>query len=320
MDDRHRPSRAHQSLSGSSRCSRSQPRSESEQVVSSPHANAPLVPITRMRLGSPPKPATVPKVIPPGQPPGSTWVIDSTGWPRLVPGQHQTGFGTEYPVVPLVEPQDDSRASTPLSHIHPLPHTAAFLGESNRSSRSETTRNQDSRRSRSHSRSREDEAPLPLDLDVPPVPPVPPHPNRGQKPYRVPEVIPPGYPEGTRWVVGRDGRPRLETPEQYRKRYGVRAPAVAPNRHAPLQAVAHHPQPVAQPQYEFVHPTRPESVHPPDGVEQMPQKPFLKRIFGGFGGKQGSKTSEHTHPPPAAAPASPSAPRTERRPRTKSMC
>jgi hypothetical protein len=49
-----------------------------------------------------------------------------------------------------------------------------------------------------------------LEQDAPPVPSILRRPARQNKPAPVPAVIPPGYPEGTRWVVDFNGRPRLE--------------------------------------------------------------------------------------------------------------
>ncbi|KAH8823740.1 hypothetical protein DL96DRAFT_1558644 [Flagelloscypha sp. PMI_526] len=73
----------------------------------------------------------------------------------------------------------------------------------------------------SHSRSRGDKfASLP-DSNTPPVPAVPQRPGREGKVYPMPSVLPPGYPEGTCWIRDRGGRPHLETPAQYRARYGI---------------------------------------------------------------------------------------------------
>ncbi|KAH8810210.1 hypothetical protein DL96DRAFT_1716921 [Flagelloscypha sp. PMI_526] len=189
------------------------------------------------------------------------------------------------------------------------------------------------RRSRSHSRSRSEQvAPAP-DPNAPPVPFIQPRPGRQQKPAPVPSVVPPGYPEGTTWVVDFGGRPRLVTPEQYLARYGTQSPAVLlagqiHQQHVPQQSSRHTPQP-NYPQAQFQpHPMaqpiqqpRPVYAQGPVIASPSPQKPFLKRMFGGIiGSNKGTRTPGPTQPPPVS-PAPPSRPssRTKQRSRTKSM-
>ncbi|KAH8810110.1 hypothetical protein DL96DRAFT_1627703 [Flagelloscypha sp. PMI_526] len=130
-----------------------------------------------------------------------------------------------------------------------------------------------------------------------------------KKKLPMPSVIPPGWPDGTRWVRDRNGRPYLETPEQYRHQEHVSFQPL------PL------PHAVPQPQSTSVQRPYPAITQPPTIVSPFPQKPFLKRLFGGIVG--GSKTPK-THGAvqlPLVNPSTPSQPllRTKRRPRTKSF-
>ncbi|KAH8810170.1 hypothetical protein DL96DRAFT_555299 [Flagelloscypha sp. PMI_526] len=177
------------------------------------------------------------------------------------------------------------------------------------------------RRPRSHSRSRSVDPNTTHELVISP------QPRRQQKPAPVPSVVPPGYPEGTVWIVDSSGRPRLETPGQYLARYGTQSPAVllmdrshqqhvpqTPSRHIPqphYSQAQFQPHPMAQPRQE----PRPVYAQAPVIVSPSPQRPFLKRVFGGIvGSNKGTRTHGTTNPPPVGLSS-----RTTQLSRTKSM-
>ncbi|KAH8810112.1 hypothetical protein DL96DRAFT_1627706 [Flagelloscypha sp. PMI_526] len=54
---------------------------------------------------------------------------------------------------------------------------------------------------------------------------IPPQPKRWYKPAPMPSVVPPGYPEGTTWILDSGGRPKLETPAQHIVRCSKQSPA-----------------------------------------------------------------------------------------------
>ena len=66
------------------------------------------------------------------------------------------------------------------------------------------------RRSCSHSRTHYKPAVSSVDLNLAEAPFIPPQPKRWYKTVPVPSVVPPGYPEGTSWILDPDGKPRLE--------------------------------------------------------------------------------------------------------------
>ncbi|KAH8797400.1 hypothetical protein DL96DRAFT_996833 [Flagelloscypha sp. PMI_526] len=144
------------------------------------------------------------------------------------------------------------------------------------------TSSENLRRSRSHSRSRSEHVAPTLGQDTPWVPLNPRRPGRQNKPAPIPAVIPPGYPVGTQWVVDSNGRPRLETPEQYLARYGTPSPAVPLTGHD-------NPHQISTPQTST-------SSNP------SPRKPLLKRVFGGI---IGTKKPATIVAPAPAAPAKP---------------
>ncbi|KAH8795257.1 hypothetical protein DL96DRAFT_1826640 [Flagelloscypha sp. PMI_526] len=188
-------------------------------------------------------------------------------------------------------------------------------------------------RSHSHSRSRSEQvAPTP-DPNTPPVPFIQPRPGRQQKPAPVPSVIPPGYPEGTTRAVDFGGRPRFVRQEQYLAQYGAQSPAIplasrSHQQHVPQCSLRYTPQSHCSRAlfqlYPTVHPIQqplPVSAQAPVVASPSPQKPFLKRVFGGIiGSNKGTRTPRPTQPPPVS-PASPSRPssRKKQRSRTKSM-
>ncbi|KAH8810169.1 hypothetical protein DL96DRAFT_1761097 [Flagelloscypha sp. PMI_526] len=180
------------------------------------------------------------------------------------------------------------------------------------------------RRSRSHSRSRsERDVPSP-DPEAPPVPFIQSRPRRQQKPAPVPSVIPPGYPEGTVWVVDPPKWPRLETPAQRAARYGTHSSPVlqaSQNYQQDPQASSRYPQTrvqshtIIQPQPSAAPQNLLDSPQIPVTAPSAPQKPFLKRMFGGIIGGKETRTPGPTQPPPAGSAPSPFQPLS----RTKSM-
>ncbi|KAH8797402.1 hypothetical protein DL96DRAFT_997044 [Flagelloscypha sp. PMI_526] len=182
-----------------------------------------------------------------------------------------------------------------------------------------STNTQDApRRSRSQSRSRADQVAPHSDTCAPPVPLIPSPSTRQQKPFPIPAVIPPGYPEDTRWTVGLSGRPRLETPDQFRMRYGVLPPAVAPVREQPQKVHSSQPPPPHEPQTSFTQESPTGSAQPP-----TTRKPFLKRFFGGMIGHHKDVHSAISAEPPSAThmlTVSHLPVRGKQRSRTKSVC
>ncbi|KAH8797404.1 hypothetical protein DL96DRAFT_1565671 [Flagelloscypha sp. PMI_526] len=279
--------------------SRSHTRSKSEQVLPSSDPCAPAIPVIPLRWRQQ-RPAPIPNAIPPGYPAGTTWVLDSGGWPQLkVCSLLPTSSPRELAYLTFKVPESLT------GHVNASPHTAirdreqrqsqfcppidhsrhlgpiAHHEDSNRLSRANLTNAYDlPRRSRSQSRSRSDQvAPL-FDVTAPPVPSIPPRTGRQQKQFLIPDAIPPGYPDGTRWIVGSSGWPQLETPDQFRERYGISSPAVAPARESPYK---HGRDP-----------------HAPVIASPSPQKPMFKRIFGGIlGGNKRAGTPGPTQAPPA---------------------
>ncbi|KAH8810171.1 hypothetical protein DL96DRAFT_1627891, partial [Flagelloscypha sp. PMI_526] len=180
------------------------------------------------------------------------------------------------------------------------------------------------RRSRSHSRSG-----VAPDSSADPVPFVVPRPRRQPKPAPIPSVIPPGYPEGTTWVVKSNGRPQLETPEQYLARYGTQSPASIQAAQINQQTVSHAtsrhaPQP-HYPQTQFQsHPMEPartpqpqlDSSQTPVATSSQLHTPFLKRIFHGIVSRN---TNARGVVPVPRSPADPISPTSQRLSRTKSM-
>ncbi|KAH8797393.1 hypothetical protein DL96DRAFT_1787850 [Flagelloscypha sp. PMI_526] len=300
MDNAHQPMRPREPPgphNGSSRRSRSHSRSQSEQVTPSTDLNASPIPAIPPRSQRQQKPAPVPSVVPPGYPEGTTWVVDSFGRPRLeTPEQRRLRYESESAVAMQTGQRHDP---FPQSQVHPisstLHHQSAFQDEPTRYSISKSTNNKNSRRSRSHSRSRLEHVTPALDSNAPPVPIISQRSNRTQKSFPVPSVIPPGFPEHTSQydlVVLTDATTIPRTLRALCLQREIQSPS------------------------SLVQDPSIDAPRPPETVDQEPQKPFFKRIFGGFGGKKGLKTAE----PAQVGPAIPQlSSRAERRSRTNSM-
>ncbi|KAH8810099.1 hypothetical protein DL96DRAFT_1716820 [Flagelloscypha sp. PMI_526] len=306
--------------------SRSHSRSRSERASNLMDQNISDVPVIPPRPGS--KEWPIPSAVPPGHPEGSFWVRGANGWPQVMtPEQHSIQDRSQ---VPTVTEAARHNIQMPISQSQfqkvsnrPHYHSTAVPKESTRFSRERSNNTRDPRRARSHSRSRSDQLAHPLDTDAPPVPSILPRSGGQPKKFPVPTVLPPGYSEDTRWVVGSGGWPRLEashssvslfnfvlllilflrqTPEQYRARYGVSPPAVAPARE-------HAQQDDPDPQLLVT-------------ASSSHQKPLFKRIFGGIlsGNKRAGTPGPTQVPPNSQVPnASPASSRTKQRARTKSM-
>ncbi|KAH8810104.1 hypothetical protein DL96DRAFT_1716824 [Flagelloscypha sp. PMI_526] len=260
----------------------------------------------------------IPSVVPHGYPEGTKWAACSPGgWPRLVtPEGYPVRRDIQAPAIMLAEQEHDPRASGCQSQFHPTrtypdDRFIVVQREPPRLSQMTSSNTQHPRRSRSHSRSRSDHDAHPLDPNAPPVPQLPLRTSRQQKEFPIPQVVPPGYPEDTRWTVGLNGRPQLEascsfifnsTPDQFRARYGVSAPAVAPAREG---SPNHAQQHVLDSQTPAI-------------ASKSPQKPILKRILRGLLGS--NKRAEPSGLPTDPVPNT-SQPlfKTERLSRTKSM-
>ncbi|KAH8810092.1 hypothetical protein DL96DRAFT_1716816 [Flagelloscypha sp. PMI_526] len=196
---------------GTARRARSHSRSHPDRIAYPEDFEAPAVPV------SPPRPQakqwSIPSTVPPGYPDGTVWVRSSSGWPELVmPENPPAQNKVKSSIVRSPAQQNELR---PSQHDHVECHsrleTPAFQRESTRLSRTKSANTQDApRRSRSHSRSRVDQVAPHSDTSAPPVPLIPSPSTRQQKPFPIPTVIPPSYPEDTRWTVGLSGRPRLE--------------------------------------------------------------------------------------------------------------
>ncbi|KAH8797399.1 hypothetical protein DL96DRAFT_1787933 [Flagelloscypha sp. PMI_526] len=186
--------------------------------------------------------APVPSVIPPGYPDGTTWVVDN-GRPRLmIPEPHMPQHETQSPAAHSSKYRHRMHITDTTSRVNTTEGNRDRLLPAFKSSPPVTSQDLHyrspgpnvgwrdsprekinfpfdtvpvtppsglSRRSRSHSRSRPEQIP-PLEQNGLPVPSVSFHPQRYNRPAPMPTVIPPGYPEGTRWIVGSGGRPKLE--------------------------------------------------------------------------------------------------------------
>ncbi|KAH8806773.1 hypothetical protein DL96DRAFT_597608 [Flagelloscypha sp. PMI_526] len=302
--------------------SRSHSRPKFEQVSPARELTSSALSADPQRLGSEGQLLPMPSVIPPGYMQGTRWIRDGSGRPRLellqTPEQYQVRYGSQSPSI-LDPPQPQCR---PVANDLNNPNLS-IQSESPRFSRSRSIRAHGSlSRSRSHSRSQSEQVPFPLDPTPPPVPAIPQPSRPQQRPFPVPSVIPPDFPEGTRWVVDfPGGRPYLETPDRFRVRYGVKSPAVAPIREDHQRRDSFQPQPVAQHQSSFVQYPHFDHAQSPVMASPSPQKPFLKRIFGGIVGNRGTRTPAPTPPTPISSLQTPSRPpyRVKQRSRTKSM-
>ncbi|KAH8797406.1 hypothetical protein DL96DRAFT_1721312 [Flagelloscypha sp. PMI_526] len=221
-----------------------------------------------------------------------TWLLLQT------PEHNSVRNGAPVPAVMLGDQQNDPRPSNSSPSFPPdleysrHPQDINIHGESIRSPRAKSRYTQNSpHRSRSHSRPRPNQAAVHLGTDASEVEPILRRPGCTQKAYPIPTVLPPDYPEGTTWVVDSSGWPRLEEsglsiPDQFRSRYGVSPPAVAP--------VREHPQYHG---HQHGNGSSAGVIAPPP-----PQKPILKRIFGGILGSNKRKgTPGPTEIPPKEA-------------------
>ncbi|KAH8810107.1 hypothetical protein DL96DRAFT_1561805 [Flagelloscypha sp. PMI_526] len=292
----------------SPRRSRCHSRSRSQPATPLPDSNIPPVPDVPSRLGPRGKLFPVPSVVPP-RISDLRWVTDDEGWPhRGRPEQYQSPHDSKFSLVGQQVHQQAHHG--PLQP--PVQFTAHPQGDSTRFSRSDgISDHHPSRRSRSHSRPRLEGS------SRSPAPDLPLERVSHRKLPKIPSVLPPGYPDGAVWVREPNGRPRVETPEQYRKRYGLQSPAIPPRRQDVPKHVAFRPEaqwfPVQEPLLEPEYPSMSGSP--------APQKPLLKRIFGGIVGRSKNSNVAETAQLPTvdALMPSPSSSRTKERSRTNSF-
>ncbi|KAH8810102.1 hypothetical protein DL96DRAFT_553140 [Flagelloscypha sp. PMI_526] len=268
------------------RRARSHSRTRSQQVMPASDSSSPPVPDVPQRSKVIKKIAPIPSAIPPGFSSDSFWIRDGYGWPRLQrPEQYPAQDGIYSTTSPLVGQHGQLQPNHGPPPQPPVQCITHLQSDSTRYSRSNAiSDHHPSPRSRSHSRPRLEDSSTPTAPDL--------LLGRESQPNlpKIPSVLPPGYPDGAVWVRETSGRPRVETPEQYRRRYGLRSPAVPPRRQEVPKRVAFQPE--AQ---VFAVQPLPEPEHPSTSASPAPQKPFLTRLFGGIRG-----SNKHPSPPEAA--------------------